>query len=89
MIKTVRRLDQETSSAMTDPYLELDADGYGAAVLMPGDEGVAWRVVPPSAHDRWVSVAWAGDTIAANSWNGFRVLLDPASGRVESSTYTK
>ena len=28
------------SSPPRDPYLELDADGYGVAVLMPGDEGV-------------------------------------------------
>lgn len=78
-----------TSSLPSDPFLELDSDGYGIAVLMPGDESVAWRVLAQSAHDRWVSVAWAGNAIVANSWNGFRVLLDPASGRVESSTFTK
>ena len=73
----------------SDPYLELDSDGYGVAVLMQGDVGVAWRVLAPSAHDRWVSVAWAGDSLGAISWNAFRVLLDPASGRVESSIFTK
>jgi len=72
-----------------DPFLDLDAEGYGLAVLMPGDDGIVWRAQPPTAQDRWVSVEWAGRWIAAHSWHGVRVLFDPASGRVESSSYTK
>ena len=77
------------SSPRADPFLDLDKEGFGLAVVMPADDGVLWRAQPPTAHDRWVSVEWVGGSIAANSWNGVRVLFDPASGRVESSSFTK
>jgi hypothetical protein len=77
------------STPRPDPFLDLDADGYGLAVLMPGDDSIVWRAVSPAPQDRWVSVEWAGDSIAADSWNGIRVRFDPASGRVESSSFTK
>ena len=77
------------SSSHPIPSLDLDAEGYGLAVLMPGVGGIAWRAEPPTPQDRWVSVEWAGGSIAATSWNGIRVLFDPVSGQVDESSFTK
>lgn len=72
-----------------EPYLDLSADGYGVAVVMPGKDAIAWTAAPPTASDRWVSVSRTTEGIVATSWHGIRAILDPESGRLLASTFTK
>jgi len=75
--------------SLQQPYLHLDEHGYGIAVVMPAEHGIAWTSGPPTASDRWVSVSHSADGVVATSWNGIRATLHPGTGRVLASTFTK
>lgn len=49
---------------------------------------VRWQV-EAGPHDWWVSIRTEGDRLLANTWSGFLKELDPDTGRVLSSTFTK
>ena len=40
-------------------------------------------------YDSYVEMAWEGDLVAANSWSGFYVLIDPETGRIRSGEFVK
>lgn len=49
-----------------------------------------WRAAPPSTGpDAWVSAAVEGDRVLAQSWSGWRVVLDLATGVEIDRTFTK
>ena|SRR5437763_898671 len=55
---------------------------------------VVWRAALPIAgasgqSDRFVRVEWQGPALAANLWSGHRVLLDPETGEILTTTFTK
>jgi hypothetical protein len=39
--------------------------------------------------DSYVDIQWEQSAIAANSWSGFRVLIDPDTGRIVEGEFTK
>ena len=66
--------------------------GWPNLVRIRPDGTVVWRVAPgqrPSDRDWWVSVDIEDDTLYANSWSCYRCRLDPESGSVMSSVFTK
>jgi hypothetical protein len=50
-----------------------------------------WRAAPPdpSGPDAWVAARIDRDTVIANSWSGWHVILDLATGTERSRTYAK
>jgi hypothetical protein len=40
-------------------------------------------------YDSYVEMSWAGDAIAANSWSGYYVLIDPETGHIRSGEFVK
>jgi hypothetical protein len=55
---------------------------------------VVWRAPLPVAGvsgqaDRYVRVEWQGPVLAANLWSGHRVLLEPETGEILTTTFTK
>lgn len=54
------------------------------------DGSELWSVHPPEGdQDAWVSVRIDGDTVLATSYSGWRVRLDPDSGREMERHFTK
>ncbi|HVQ18199.1 MAG TPA: hypothetical protein VMT27_04090 [Actinomycetes bacterium] len=76
-----------------DGHIELPdtRDGYASAVIRRGPEGaVAWQVLPPDRDgDAWVDVSLKGDIVAANSWSGWLVEFDVATGTETARHFTK
>ncbi len=52
---------------------------------------VVWRSDPPetSMPDAWVQCEWRGNDLYVNSWSGYRVKLDLATGRPRTSEFVK
>jgi len=51
---------------------------------------VVWNAqLPTRESDCYTSVRWVEDSIVANSWTGYRVVIDGATGDVLNSSFTK
>jgi hypothetical protein len=55
---------------------------------------VVWTAELPepeaiNRYDCYVEVRWANERLAANTWQGEYVLLDPDTGRIESREFVK
>ena len=52
---------------------------------------IIWRaqLPQPSSADAYVSFTYEDGRILANSWSGYRVLIDPNNGRIGSAEFTK
>jgi hypothetical protein len=55
------------------------------------DGSVEWRAALPTTagSDAYVRVSWDEGRLLANSWSGYQVVVDPDTGRITSSTFTK
>jgi len=55
------------------------------------DGSIVWRaeLPEPRGGEAYVHVSWCGAEIAANSWSGFKVILDPETGKIRSAKFTK
>ncbi len=54
------------------------------------DGVVAWRArLPTTGDDCYVSARWVDGTLVANSWSGYRVVIDSETGDIVNSTFTK
>jgi outer membrane protein assembly factor BamB len=60
-------------------------------VCVDCDGQVAWRARLPtdSSTDAYVSFELVGGQLVAHSWSGHRVVIDPATGDVRDSKFTK
>lgn len=67
------------------------SDGYyGAVVAERADGSEGWSAYPPDGdQDAWVTVRIDGDTVLVNSYSGWLIRLDPASGRELERHFTK
>jgi hypothetical protein len=52
---------------------------------------ITWRAeLPPgTGDDAFVNVRWEDKELMANTWSGHRVRIDPDSGRILGSAFTK
>jgi len=69
-----------------------DLKGWPNLVRVRSDGTIVWRATADenaSAHDWWVSIDAGGDGLYANTWSCYRCQLDPESGSVLSSVFTK
>jgi hypothetical protein len=60
-------------------------------VCVDCDGQVIWRARLPttSSAEAYVSLELIGDRLVANTWSGQRVTLDPTTGQVQDSRFTK
>lgn len=67
------------------------ADGYIAAVVCRRPDGsFGWQALAPDGdRDAWVAVHLEGESVVANSWSGWCVRLDSATGDEENRHFTK
>ena len=74
-------------------YLEMPVadDGYISALICHRPDGSVWQALPPDGdQDAWVTVSLEGDnTVVANSWSGWRVHFDLATGTETARHFTK
>jgi hypothetical protein len=50
---------------------------------------VEWRAQLPDSHDAFVDVLFVGEAIEGRTWNGYRVEIDPATGKSKKIGFTK
>jgi hypothetical protein len=64
---------------------------FANLIRLAPDGRVVWRLAPPEGptNDAYVDLRWRGDELVANSWSGYLVRIDPASGRMTSSEFVK
>jgi hypothetical protein len=79
-------LDDPASGAKDRPFKNLARRNATGKVV--------WRAALPVAGvsgqaDRYVRVEWQGSVLAANLWSGHRVLLEPETGQILTTTFTK
>lgn len=75
---------------LCDPDAQLG--GYFENVLRIACDGsVLWRAPMPSSRndDCYTAIGYDADALVANSWSGYRVRIDPNSGRLLESSLTK
>ena len=63
-----------------------------ANLLLVRIEGtIAWQAPPPdqSSNDAFVELGWDGDDLVANSWSGYRVSFDSATGAIKGQAFVK
>lgn len=54
------------------------------------DGAVVWQAeLPDRGYDAYTDVEWRNHVLTAFSWSGFLVVLDPDSGRILSTRFTK
>ena len=53
------------------------------------DGTLVWRVGPKSLSDRFVSVKWEGKKLLGWTWECYSVTVDPGTGKVLRSEFTK
>jgi hypothetical protein len=66
-------------------------DRFATLLRVRPDGEIVWRTPPPEKRgDAWVRLAWSKrDGLNANSWSCYWCKLDPATGRLTSSAFTK
>ena len=64
---------------------------FANLIRLAPDGRVLWRLAPPegSTNDAYVDLRWRGDQLLANSWSGYLVRIDAASGQMTSSEFVK
>lgn len=64
---------------------------FANVIRLAPDGRTLWRLSPPepSMPDAWVQCEWVGDDMYANSWSGYRVQIDLATGRPSRSEFVK
>lgn len=81
---------QDGCIVLCDPDSKLG--GHFENVLrIAGDGSVLWRAPLPSSasDDCYTALRYDSDALVAYSWSGHRVCIDPKSGRILGSTFTK
>jgi len=82
--------DREAAFILLDPPA---GGGHVRNLLLIGPTGdIRWRAELPDVigADAFVSMAFADDgSIVSGTWSGYRVRIDPASGRLLEQTFTK
>jgi hypothetical protein len=81
----------------TDDYIALcDPDAqrgraFANLVRVSPSGAITWRAeLPPgTGDDAFVNVRWENNELMANTWSGHRVRIDPDSGRIMGSAFTK
>jgi hypothetical protein len=59
-------------------------------LLMVSPTGsIVWKAELPQSHDAFSKIITNSNSIEATTWNGLRVKLDPATGRVTESRFVK
>ena len=58
-------------------------------LLITGDGSVTWRVPLPDLNDTYVDVRLTDTGIAATTWTGFIVAIDPSNKTVRRVNFTK
>jgi hypothetical protein len=54
------------------------------------DGQVVWTAdLPGGDIEAYVDVSWDGDKLSATSWSGYKVLIDPSTGKVTGRTFVK
>jgi outer membrane protein assembly factor BamB len=48
-----------------------------------------WIAPLPVSHDRYVAMTFADHRVVASSWAGYRVAIDPESGRIVETIFAK
>ncbi len=69
-----------------------DLKGWPHLLRVRPDGEVVWRIEPgpnPGEHDWWTAVEISEQSIVATTWSCWRQTLDPETGRVLSSVFTK
>lgn len=71
-------------------YMAQPSGPFENLVRVDGQGRVVWRAPPPpgSVGDAYVSFSVEGDNVA-NSWSGYRVILDAATGKICESRFVK
>ncbi len=53
------------------------------------DGNVVWKAELPVSQDAFVSFQMTTDGLVANSWSGYRVILNPATGKIMERQFVK
>ena len=65
-------------------------DRRGNLMRLRPDGSEVWRLDAPSGvGDLWTEVRLEGDEVIANSWSGYLVRIDLATGQERERTFTK
>lgn len=88
--KVVSPLDGERGAIVLLDYMA-GPKNFANLLRVRADGTVAWQASPPdeSGNDAFVEFRWDGDELVANSWSGFRLRLDPATGVVRGQAFVK
>jgi len=72
-------------------YEDSDAHPFANVLRVTPNGSVLWRAPLPSEepNDAYVSLSKAAEGLVANSWSGYWVRLDEASGRILERVFTK
>ena len=64
---------------------------FANLIRMTPEGRVVWRAAPPeqSGSDAFVECRWRGGAFMANSWSGYLLEIDLATGRPTSSEFVK
>jgi hypothetical protein len=63
--------------------------GSANLVCVDSEARVRWRSASPGEQDWWISIQMVADTLSANTWSGFQVVIDPENGGHLSRTFVK
>ena len=50
---------------------------------------IVWKASPPGTQDSFTHMTWDDETLAANTWSGYRVGVEMQNGRVTVREFTK
>ena len=81
--------DSEDCLVLLDRDVQPRPQHFENALRVGPDGTTRWRGELPQAPDVYVEIDWAAEGPVAWSWSGFMVRLDPETGRIRSSVFTK
>jgi len=53
------------------------------------DGNIVWKAELPQSHDTFVSFQKTAEGLIANTWSGYRIRLDPATGKIVERQFVK
>ena len=63
---------------------------FGNLLRLSADGSVSWQAVPVfENNDVFVAVEWLGDKLMANTWSGYRVVVEVDTGLPLETAFTK